>query len=178
MSTFCTLIELIFWGSLLIFAHSFLGAIFFKKSWAFRSWCAHNILICCHNPVSRTRTSSLLFADRCSLYAVRWVILADRFNARWPFAVLRCSLPANLNLMLPTFLAGRCWALASCWSFVTTHCPLHFKLLACRCPLIAVSYFGSRLFFSEGALAPGYLGPNPFSVHPSPQGIKSGFKKV
>ena len=82
---------------------SFFRINFFKKSWALCSWCAHNIFISCHNPVSRTRTYFL--TARSSLLS---------FVARYPLISTRC---------LPLFLlvAADFLLLAGLLSMYTAH---------------------------------------------------------
>ena len=125
-----------------------------KKTRPLRSWCADNIFIPYHYPVSRSRNSNLatrssllsrscLLTDtRGSFLISRWLMLADRLL----FCISRHLLAAFRLLFFTRWSAGRCRALAPCWSLLVTRFSWHFKLLACRCPLIAVGYLGSRLF--------------------------------
>ena len=147
----------------------FLGTIFLKNSWALRSWCAHNIFICCHKPVSRTRISflavrSLLLSLFCALTELLIDSHFSLVNARWSFAVLRCSLTAYLNSLVAaefSVLAG----------LFFTHYTLLMVLQAARLllPVVRRKLSWTSTFFVLGrAPAPGYLEPNPFSVHPSP----------
>ena len=136
-----------------------------KKTRSLRSWCADNIFISYHYPVSRSRNSflaarssllsrSCLLTDtRGSFLISRWLMLADRLL----FCISRHLLAAFRLLFFTRWSAGRCRALAPCWSLLVTRFSWHFKLLACRCPLIAVSYLGYRLFFLLKGLQ---LGPS------------------
>ena len=118
----------------------FLRPIFFKKSWALRSWCAHNIFISCPNPVSRTRTfflavrSSLLSLycaltdTRWSIHTSRWLMLADCslfYVARYPLISTRC---------FPLFLlvAAEFSLLAGLYSLHTAHGTSSCSLIVAR----------------------------------------------
>ena len=100
-------IELFFWESALICAHSFFRTHFFKKSWALRSWCAHNIFISCHYPFSRTCNSFLAVRSSvlslyCPLTNSRYSILISRwlmFSDRSLFYIARHSLAASRLLL-------------------------------------------------------------------------------
>ena len=123
------------------FAHIvFLGHFFFKKFWALRSWCAHNIFISCPNPVSRTRTSFLavrssllslycaLTDTRWSIHTSRWLMLADCslfYVARYPLISTRC---------FPLFLlvAAEFSLLAGLYSLHTAHGTSSCSLIVAR----------------------------------------------
>ena len=162
LSAFCTPICLFLWGNVLICAHNFRMQ---KKTRSLRAWCADNIFISYHYPVSRSRNSflaarssllsrSCLLTDtRGSFLISRWLMLADRLL----FCISRHLLAAFRLFFFTRWSAGRCRALAPCWSLLVTRFSWHFKLLACRCPLIAVSYLGYRLFFLLKGLQ---LGPS------------------
>lgn len=122
------------------------------KNMVFHKWCPHNIFISCHNPATRPRNSSppvrssLLSLccppsnSRCYILVSRWLMLVDRSMFYVPRRLL---LPDSCPLLVSRF-----WFLASCSFLLATRCSLHFQLLACRCPLVALSCHGCQVFCS------------------------------
>ena len=101
----------------------------FKKSWASRLWCAHNVLISYNNRTSFLAVCSSLLSLCCSLtdtrwsmLTSRWLMLADRspyYVVRFPLISTRCFplfllVAAEFSLLAGLYSLQIAYGISSC----------------------------------------------------------------